>query len=142
MSTSALRVAASGANWGNTIKVSDLTKYYGDLPAVDHIGFEVRQDEFFGFLGPNGAGKTTTQRMLTALLEPAEGCIVINGRDLAHEACPVKREIELVPEESNVYAELTAWDNLMFTARLYRVPRARAWLSTPVASNPCNSEGA
>jgi len=88
---------------------------------VDHISFEVQEGEVFGFLGPNGAGKTTTQRMLTTLLEPTEGRIVINGHDLAHEAYPVKRKMGLVPEESNVYTELTAWDNLMFTARLYRV---------------------
>lgn len=105
----------------NAIEVENLTKYYGDLLAVDHISFEVRQGEVFGFLGPNGAGKTTTQRMLTTLLEPTEGRIVINGHDLAHEAYPVKRQMGLVPEESNVYTELTAWGNLMFTARLYRV---------------------
>jgi len=107
----------------NAIEVQDLTKYYGDLLAVDHINFEVHQGEIFGFLGPNGAGKTTTQRMLTTLLEPTEGRIVINGHDLAHDAYPVKRQMGLVPEESNVYTELTAWDNLMFTARLYRVGR-------------------
>jgi ABC-2 type transport system ATP-binding protein len=105
----------------NAIEVENLTKYYGDLLAVDHVCFEVRQGEVFGFLGPNGAGKTTTQRMLTTLLEPTEGRIVINGHDLAHEAYPVKRQMGLVPEESNVYTELTAWGNLMFTARLYRV---------------------
>ena len=108
----------------NAIEVNGLTKYYGDFLAVDHISFEVQKGEVFGFLGPNGAGKTTTQRMLTTLLEPTEGRIVIHGHDLAHDAYPVKRQMGLVPEESNVYAELTAWDNLMFTARLYRVPRA------------------
>jgi len=111
----------------NAIKVNDLTKYFGDVGsgvlAVDHINFEVRQGEIFGFLGPNGAGKTTTQRMLTTLLEPTEGRIVIHGHDLAHDAYPVKRQMGLVPEESSVYAELTAWDNLMFTAQLYRVSR-------------------
>jgi ABC-2 type transport system ATP-binding protein len=105
----------------NTIEVENLTKYYGDLLAVDHISFRVRQGEVFGFLGPNGAGKTTTQRMLTTLLEPTEGRILINGHDLAHDTYPVKRQMGLVPEESNVYTELTAWGNLMFTARLYRV---------------------
>jgi ABC-2 type transport system ATP-binding protein len=107
----------------NTIRVQGLTKYYGDFLAVDHINFEVHQGEVFGFLGPNGAGKTTTQRMLTTLLEPTEGRIVINGHDLAHDAYPVKRQMGLVPEESNAYTELTAWDNLMFTARIYRVGR-------------------
>ena len=107
----------------HAIEVDNLTKYYGDLLAVDHISFNVRQGEVFGFLGPNGAGKTTTQRMLTTLLEPTEGRIMIFGHDLAREAYPVKRQTGLVPEESNVYTELTAWDNLMFTARLYRVLR-------------------
>jgi len=107
----------------NTISVQDLTKYYGDFLAVDHINFEVHRGEVFGFLGPNGAGKTTTQRMLTTLLEPTAGRIIINGHDLAHDAYPVKRQMGLVPEESNAYTELTAWDNLMFTARIYRVGR-------------------
>jgi ABC-2 type transport system ATP-binding protein len=108
----------------NAIEVEDLTKCYGDLLAVDHIDFQVRQGEVFGFLGPNGAGKTTTQRMLTTLLEPTAGCILIDGHNLARDGYPVKRRMGLVPEESNVYTELTAWGNLMFTARLYRVPRA------------------
>jgi len=108
----------------NAIKVQNLTKHYGDFLAVNHINFEVRQGEVFGFLGPNGAGKTTTQRMLTTLLEPTDGRIIIHGHDLARDAYPVKRRMGLVPEESNVYTELTAWDNLMFTAKLYRVPRS------------------
>ena len=111
----------------HAIVVENLTKVYGrpgsGLLAVDQINFEVQQGEIFGFLGPNGAGKTTTQRMLTTLLQPTKGRIFINGHDLAHDAYPAKRMIGLVPEESNVYTELTAWDNLMFTASLYRVPR-------------------
>jgi ABC-2 type transport system ATP-binding protein len=90
---------------------------------VDHINFEVRQGEIFGFLGPNGAGKTTTQRMLTTLLAPSAGRILVNGYNLARQAYPAKRQMGLVPEESNVYTELTAWDNLLFTAQLYRTPR-------------------
>jgi ABC-2 type transport system ATP-binding protein len=109
------------------ILVEDLTKYYGrpgtGVLAVDHITFEVQRGEVFGFLGPNGAGKTTTQRMLTALLEPSGGRISILGYDLARRAYPAKRQMGLVPEESNVYTELSARDNLLFTARLYRVPR-------------------
>jgi ABC-2 type transport system ATP-binding protein len=112
----------------HAIQVEDLTKYYGrpgsGVLAVDHVRFEVYEGEVFGFLGPNGAGKTTTQRMLTTLLEPTEGRIAIGGHDLARDAYPVKRQMGLVPEESNVYTELTAWGNLMFTAQLYRVPRA------------------
>lgn len=109
------------------IEVQNLTKYYKarageDVLAVDHISFEVKQGEVFGFLGPNGAGKSTTQRMLTTLLEPTDGRIIINGRDLKQSAYAVKRQMGQVPEESNVYTELTAWQNLMFTAQIYRVP--------------------
>jgi ABC-2 type transport system ATP-binding protein len=107
----------------NAIEVENLTKYYDKFLAVDHINFTVKQGEIFGFLGPNGAGKTTTQRMLTTLLTPTKGRILVNGHDLARDSYPAKRQIGLVPEESNVYTELTAWDNLMFTASIYRVPR-------------------
>jgi len=108
----------------NAIEVKSLTKYYAKFLAVDQIDFTVKQGEIFGFLGPNGAGKTTTQRMLTTLLTPTEGQILILGHDLAHDAYPAKRQIGLVPEESNIYTELTAWDNLMFTGRLYRMSKA------------------
>ena len=112
----------------NAIKVEDLTKIYGSsesgVLAVDQINFTVEQGEIFGFLGPNGAGKTTTQRMLTTLLEPTSGRIWIHGNDLAKDAYPAKKIIGLVPEESNVYLELSAWDNLMFTASIYLVPKA------------------
>lgn len=112
----------------DAIQVENLTKLYGrpgsGVLAVDHINFQVREGEIFGFLGPNGAGKSTTQRMLTTLLEPTEGRILIHGHDLAHDPIPAKRRIGLVPEESNVYTELTAWDNLMFTASLYLVPHS------------------
>ncbi|MFN2270584.1 MAG: ATP-binding cassette domain-containing protein [Anaerolineae bacterium] len=107
----------------SAIEVENLTKHYGDLVAVDHINFQVRQGEVFGFLGPNGAGKTTTQRMLTTLLEPTDGRIAILGHDVARDSYPAKRQMGLVPEESNIYTELSARDNLLFTARLYRVPR-------------------
>jgi ABC-2 type transport system ATP-binding protein len=105
------------------IQVSNLTKTYGDLLAVDHIDFSVRSGEIFGFLGPNGAGKTTTVRMLNTLSEPTGGTILINGYDVSRQRYRAKRQFGVVPEESSVYAELSTWDNLMFTVRLYRVPR-------------------
>jgi len=110
----------------NAIEVKKLTKIYNGknvgILAVDQIDFSVPQGEIFGFLGPNGAGKTTTQRMLTTLLTPTSGQILIHGHDLSHDPYPAKRLMGLVPEESNVYTELTAWGNLMFSARLYLVP--------------------
>ena len=105
------------------IQASNLTKYYGDLLAVDHISFEVHTGEVFGFLGPNGAGKTTTVRMLNTLLEPTEGTVLINGYDVSRQPYQAKRQFGVVPEDSNVYAEISTWDNLMFTAKLYWVSR-------------------
>jgi len=113
----------------NAIEVSNLTKYYPSAGsgqaflAVDHIDFAVPQGAIFGFLGPNGAGKTTTQRMLATLLTPTDGEILILGHDLARDTHHVKHQVGLVPEESNIYTELTAWDNLMFTGRLYRMSK-------------------
>ena len=108
------------------IEVEALTRYYGELLAVDHVSFEVQRGEIFGFLGPNGAGKTTTIRMLTTLLEPTEGTARINGYDITRQAHQAKHQFGVVPEESNVYRELSAWDNLIFTSKLYRVPRGEA----------------
>jgi ABC-2 type transport system ATP-binding protein len=107
----------------SAITASKLTRYHGDLLAVDQVDFEVQRGEIFGYLGPNGAGKTTTIKMLTGLLRPNEGTAQVNGYDISHNLCEVKRSIGVVPEISNVYGELTAWDNLLFAAELYSVPR-------------------
>ena len=107
----------------NMIEVKKLKKNYGNFTAVDEIEFEVYRGEIFGFLGPNGAGKTTTQRMLTSLLTPTTGSIRIDQKDITQYTREVKSIVGMVPEESNVYNELTAWDNLMFTGQLYRIPR-------------------
>ena len=84
------------------IRVSDLTKRYGEILAVDHINFEVNKGEVFGFLGPNGAGKTTTIRMLTGLSKPTYGKASILGRDIDSEIVQIKKHIGVVPEISNL----------------------------------------
>jgi len=103
------------------IQAANLTKYYDDLLAVDHINFEVKKGEIFGFLGPNGAGKTTTIRMLTSLTKPSEGTARILGHDIRSETVAAKKHTGIVPEISNVYDDLSSWDNLMFTGELYQV---------------------
>ena len=105
------------------IEVADLVRDFGEIRAVDRVSFSVEEGEIFGFLGPNGAGKTTTVRMLTTLLKPTAGSIQIGGIDAVRHPYQARRQIGLVPEESNVYTELSAWENLIFSARLYRVPR-------------------
>jgi len=107
----------------NAIEVSNLTKYYGDLLAVDHANFEVYRGEFFGLLGPNGAGKTTTIRMLTGQTKLTSGNAVIATFDIRHQPTKAKERVGVVPEVSNLYDEMSAWDNLIFAAQLYSVPK-------------------
>src|SRR5437867_10650133 len=73
------------------IRVSELTRKYGDFLAVDHISFEVNRGEILGYLGPNGAGKSTTVKMLTGILAPTSGRILIDGLDLAENALAIKQ---------------------------------------------------
>jgi len=105
------------------IKAVNLTKYYGRLSAVDHINFEVMKGEIFGFLGPNGAGKTTTVRMLTGVSKPTEGTAEVLGYDIQRQSVEAKELMGIVPDISNVYTDLSAWGNLIFTGRLYDIPK-------------------
>jgi ABC-2 type transport system ATP-binding protein len=104
------------------IEVSNLTKKFGDFVAVDHITFKVRKGEIFGFLGPNGAGKTTTIRMLTGISIPTEGTATIMTHDVQRQPIEAKENMGIVPDVSNVYNELSAWNNLIFTGKLYDMP--------------------
>jgi len=104
------------------IRARNLAKNYGNVKAVDHINFEVKEKSIFGFLGPNGAGKSTTQRILTGVIYPDAGEVEIMGFSLFKEPIKAKQEIGVVPEQANVYGELTAWDNLMFIGEIYNVP--------------------
>lgn len=108
------------------IQASDLTKIFGSRTAVDHVSFDVREGEIFGFLGPNGAGKTTTTRMLTGVIPPDAGTATILGHDIRSEPVMAKQGFGVVPETSNAYTDLTAWQNLMLMGELYGLPRARA----------------
>jgi len=107
----------------DAIEVSDLTKRYGSVTAVDGVTFSVARGEFFGLLGPNGAGKTTTIRMLTGLTKPTSGNAKVGGRDCVKETLAVKQKIGVVSEVSNLYNEMSAWDNLMFIGELYGVDK-------------------
>jgi len=128
MTSASWTTSAAPSNETATLSVEGLTKRYpvprgADLLAVDGISFEVTRGEVYGFLGPNGAGKTTTIRMLTGLARPTAGRAQVLGLDLAHALPRIKKRIGVVPEASNLYAELSAQDNLLFCMRLYGVPR-------------------
>jgi len=107
------------------IEAKKLTRKFGNLVAVDHLEFGVYRGEIFGFLGPNGAGKTTTVRMLTGVINPTEGTATIQGHDIRKEPLLSRTHIAVVPEESNVYLDLSVWQNLMLMAELHGVARHR-----------------
>jgi len=107
----------------NAIEVSELTKSFEEITAVDHISFAVKEGEVFGFVGPNGAGKSTTIRMLTGLSKPLSGYASILSYDIKSEASRIKKRIGVVPEISNLYDELSGVDNLVFMAQLFGVDR-------------------
>lgn len=107
----------------NAISVSSLSKNFGEIRAVDGISFDVKEGEIFGFLGPNGAGKTTTQRMLTGILKPDDGKIHIMDFDFLKNPFDAKMLMGIVPEMSNVYIDLSAWENLMLMGELYGVSK-------------------
>ena len=101
------------------IVVKALSKHFDEVEAVAGISFTVRRGELFGFLGPNGAGKTTTINMLTGLARPDSGTIRIAGIDCTGSPKAAQHLIGVVPDESNLYLELTGFENLCFCASLY-----------------------
>lgn len=105
------------------IKVENLTKKFGDFTAVDNVSFFVNKGEIFAFLGPNGAGKTTTIRMLTTLLKPTSGQVLINGSDPVREKNDVRRSFGIVFQDPSLDDELTAQENMEFHGVLYNVPK-------------------
>jgi ABC-2 type transport system ATP-binding protein len=108
------------------LECHDLHKTFGDLVAVDGIGFHIAEGETYGLLGPNGAGKTTTISMVTGLLERDAGEVTLDGEPLTSSTTEVRRGIGLVPQELALYPDLTATENLTFFARLYGMPRPLA----------------
>ncbi|KQC04959.1 MAG: ABC transporter ATP-binding protein [Methanoculleus sp. SDB] len=105
------------------VHVKDLTKKFGEFVAVDRISFDIRSGEIFGLLGPNGAGKTTTVSMLATLLRPTSGTAEVCGYDVLHGQDAVRKSIGIVFQDQSLDEELTAWENMDFHGRLYRIPR-------------------
>ena len=105
------------------IQTENLTRRFGDLTAVDRVEFTVDEGGVFGFLGPNGAGKTTTVRMLTGVLDPSDGTAAVRGHDIRKESLAAREHMGIVPEEANVYLDLSVWRNVMLMAELHGVAR-------------------
>lgn len=121
--------AASGRNYyhvkasAKMIEAISLTKKFGGFTAVDNISFKVNQGEIFAFLGPNGAGKSTTIKMLTTLLHPTSGQMILDGHDPVKEQAAVRRSFGIVFQDPSLDDELTAWENMEIHGVLYHVPK-------------------
>jgi ABC-2 type transport system ATP-binding protein len=105
----------------NIIEIKNLTKKFKDFTAVDNISFGVKKGEIFSFLGPNGAGKTTTIKMLTTLLSPTSGKILINGFDPEKNSDKARASFGIVFQDPSLDEELTAFENLNMHGMLYGV---------------------
>jgi ABC-2 type transport system ATP-binding protein len=107
------------------IQVRDLTKYYGDLCAVDHINFDIRKGEILGLLGPNGAGKTTTLRMLTGYLRPTSGTIRVKDFTMEEHSLEIKKLLGYLPEAAPLYHDMLVYDYLDYVANMRELGRNR-----------------
>ena len=108
------------------LQISGLHKQYGKFTAVHEINLEVTPNQVFGILGPNGAGKTTTLRMITGLIQPTRGTIIIDGHDLLASPMQAKSITGFIPHRPYVYDKLTAFEYLEFIAGLYAMPKKQA----------------
>lgn len=107
------------------IEAKDVVKRFGDITAVNGISFAVREGEIFAFLGPNGAGKSTTISMLTTMLRPTSGQLMLNGHDVTKDQDATRKSFGIVFQDPAVEEELTAYENMELHAVMYQVPKAK-----------------
>lgn len=109
---------------GPIVEARELTRRFGQVVAVDHVSFSIAPGEVFALIGPNGAGKSTLMKMFTTLLPPTSGQAIIAGLDVAKSPQQVRGRIGYVPQVLSADGELTGFENMMLSARLYLIPRA------------------
>jgi ABC-2 type transport system ATP-binding protein len=107
------------------LEARGLTKFYGSVPAVQNISFTLEPGQVLGYLGPNGSGKSTTVKMLTGLLEPTDGQVLFDGKNIQHDLVGYRRGLGYVPEEANLYPYLTGLEYLELVGTLRAMPVAR-----------------
>lgn len=113
------------------VETKDLTKNYGDFTAVNKLNLKIEEGDVFGFLGPNGAGKTTTILMLLGLTEPTSGSATVWGFNPSREPLNVKRIVGYLPERVGFYRNMTASENLMYTADLNGLSKKETEINIP-----------
>ena len=104
------------------IKIENLTKKFGAYKAVDALNLNIAPGEIFGFLGPNGAGKTTTVKILSGIMKPSSGRVLVGGFDVVNEPLEAKKILAYIPDEPFVYPKLTGFEFLRFIGDIYSIP--------------------
>lgn len=104
------------------IEIKELTKKFGDFVAVDHLNLKIETGEFFGLLGPNGAGKTTTISMISTVLLPNSGQVLVDGKPLTRKASAMKRKISVITQEYSLRMDMTCDEIMEYQGRLYYMP--------------------
>ena len=114
------------------IEVKNLTKYYGDVLAIDHLTFTAKKGRILGFLGPNGSGKTTTMRILSCCMFPSDGTVHVDGLDSVTHSLAIRRMLGYLPETPPLYVDMNVDEYLTYAAQIKGVPRdkLRARLDT------------
>ncbi len=105
------------------IEISGLTRYFGDLCALDHISLTIEKGKILGLLGPNGAGKTTAMRILTGYLAPTEGTVTVKGHSIDGGMLEIKKLIGYLPESAPVYQDMLTYDYLQYVADIREMPK-------------------
>ena len=100
------------------IELKNITKYYGNFPAVTDISFKINRGEIVGLLGPNGAGKSTTMKMITGFMPPSSGELTIDGYDIVHESIEARKKIGYLPETVPLYTDMTVYSYIEYMGKL------------------------
>jgi ABC-2 type transport system ATP-binding protein len=125
----------------NMIEVHKVTKYFGQVLAVDHVSFQVKKGEVVGFLGPNGAGKSTTMRILTTFIPATSGTARVAGFDIMNESIQVRENLGYLPENVPLYPEMRVSEYLTFRAKLKNVSRSERQSRLDYVLDRCRLEG-
>ena len=123
-----------------SIQISEASKVYGNLKAVDSISFSAKKGEIIGFLGPNGAGKSTTMKMLTGFIQPTSGKLLVNGIDISENAIETQKEIGYLPEHNPLYKELYVKEYLQFCAKIHGLKDIKTTIQSVIEKVVLNTE--
>src|SRR5690625_4430682 len=109
-----------------SVEVKNITKYYGEQPALQDVSFSLKKGEITGFLGPNGVGKSTMMKILTGYIRASSGSAIVNGFEIGRDNLKIKQQTGYLPEHNPLYTDMYVREYLHYTAAIYKVPKSEA----------------